>query len=1010
MAKAGASGKREIHNIPAGIPFARALVTGIMALADDPADLASALVLVPSRRAARALRLAFLEVKADTAMLLPRLVPIGDVDDDDPALFSHDFHQPLGSGQSDAIADVVALPPAINPSRRQILLARLLSGFSLGGQRPTFSQAMMLARALADLLDQVASTGADLAQLRGMLPDRFSQHWQDILALLNILIDRWPDILAAEGVMDGAVRREVLAQARIASWRSCPPEGLVVVAGSTGTFASTRDLIACVADLPRGYVVLPGLDDEAIAQWPEISRDAGHPQHQLAQLLAHLEVGPEAVTQWPELPVGRPICARRRDLMRAVFAPASLTAQWRTLAADRPDLSADSLDGLEVIECPDRTVEATLVAMALRETLESPERTAALITPDRALAEAVIIALRRWGIDVDDSAGTPLSQCSAGGFLQLLANALAADFAPVALLALLKHPLASGGIQRSDFQAKLGVIERAVLRGHRPGAGLDGLISSLVNHPELAAFVRTHVQAPLADIIAIWKGSVPSLGNLASGLAQAAEHLAARAMTADGACDPDDGALHLWDGFDGAAAAEIMRDLAAEGGDAGIDPVEFPMILGQLFAEKPVRRRWPIHPRLAVLGPVEARMQSADRLILAGFNEGNWPPRLASDPWMNGEMRQAIGLPSRNWRTGLSAHDVYMAIASPEVIVTRAVREGDAVTAPSRWLQRLEAVLASLGLTAALNRGADRLAWVSQLTPDQQMVPQTRPRPCPPVAARPRQFSATEVDSWISDPYSIYAKRVLGLRQLDPVDRPPDAALRGNLVHDALAAFIERFPSGALPDNALAELEAIGKSVFRPQWHEPGVRYFWWPRFLAVAGWFVSQERQRRKMLMTSHAEVEGRVTIAGPAGPVTFTARADRVDQDSDGGLHIIDYKTGSVPTAAQVSAGRRTQLLVESLIAAKGGFDDLKAGPVRAMEYWQLSGRRGRIASQSSVMPDAWTADETRDRLIHLVELFDRPETAYPSEPDRKYAPAYSPFRHLARIAEWQSETDDE
>jgi ATP-dependent helicase/nuclease subunit B len=1001
--------KRAIYTIPAGVSFANALVTGITDLSEDPADLACALVLVPSRRAARALRLAFLEAKGATAMLLPRMVTIGDVDDDDPALLGQDV-RPHGPGAEASTPEFVALPPPINPLRRQLLLARLLEGFALGGQRPTFGQAMMLAKSLADLLDQVTTVGGDLAQLRDMLPERFSQHWQDILTLLNILIERWPDILAGEGASDRAARQEILARERLRAWQTTPPEGLVVIAGSTGTFATTRDLIACVADLPRGHVVLPGLDLAADLHWPDIELDVGHPQHQLAHLLIHLEMAPDEVKLWPGLAEDKPVTALRRDLMREVFAPAAQTTNWRQLAADKPELTATCLQGLEVVVCADMNSEAAVIALCLRETLETPEKTAALITPDRALAEAVIVALRRWHIHVDDSAGTPLSQCAAGGFLHLLANALAADFAPVPLLALLKHPLAACGMAQRDFGAQLRAVERSVLRGQRPGPGLAGVIDGLAGTPELADFIRQHVQAPLDDVIGFWHRGVPSLGHLAAALSTAAERLAARVMTPDGLCDAEDGALHLWDDFDGEAAAEVMRDLTIHAQNVGIDPAEFPRVLGQLFAEKPVRRRWPLHPRLSVLGPVEARMQSADRLVIAGFNEDNWPPKPESDPWMNGEMRAAVGMPPRNWRTGLSAHDVYMAVCAPEVIVTRSLRQADTATSPSRWLQRFETVIASLGLASALNRGEERLDWVPHLTPHHTAPPMVRPAPTPPVTARPRQFSATEVDSWISDPYSIYAKKILRLRQLDPLDRPPDAALRGTLVHDALALFIDKFPAGPLPEDALAELEAMGRKVFAAQWSNPGVQYFWWPRFMAVAGWFVSQEQHRRQSVQISHAEIKGSIKIEGLLGPMTFTARADRLDQDMDGGWHVIDYKTGSVPSAAQVASGRRTQLLIESLIAAQGGFDGLEGGAVQTMEYWQLSGRRDKIAIQTDVRPTDWEPATTHAELAALVQLFDDPATAYPSEPDCKYAPAFSVYRHLARIAEWQTEDGNE
>ena len=422
------------------------LAAGIRRLADGPEALARATILVPSRRAAQSLRAAFLQTLGDGAALLPRIDPIGDVEEESPDML--DFG-----------ADAPSLPPAMDPLRRQLWLARLLEGFRLGDVAPTPPQAMRLADSLARLLDSLYNADATPEMLRDLLPDRFSRHWQDILKLLSILIDRWPAILEEQGVIDAADRRNRLVRLRCDVWRQRQPDDLIIVAGSTGTFAATRELIACVADLPSGHVVLPGLDRGATGHWDLVRSESGHPQHQLSVLLNSLEVTPEAVRDWPALVDQQEVSQSRRDLMREVFKPAALTADWRRLGSTHPELGRDSLDGLTMVDCATRAEEAALVALAMREVLETPQRTAALVTPDRQLAEAVIAALRRWRIDVDDSAGRPLTQCPVGGYLQSLVTMLAEDFAPVPTLAFLKHPLASGGVPPAIFRAWVRTLE-----------------------------------------------------------------------------------------------------------------------------------------------------------------------------------------------------------------------------------------------------------------------------------------------------------------------------------------------------------------------------------------------------------------------------------------------------------------------------------------------------------------------------------------------------------------------
>ena len=997
-----------VYNIPAGTPFAEELAKGVIQLAPNPTDMARAIVMVPSQRAAQALRSAFLNVTKGRATLLPRMIPIGDLADDVADIFP----------ELDCDTETAGLPPAISPLRRQMMLAKLLGGFKLGGQTPTYPQAMMLADTLGQLLDQLYNVDAKPHQLRDMLPERYSAHWQDIIKLLTILIDNWPAILTSENVMDGVDRRNMLIRARIKAWYENPPENLIIIAGSTGSISATRELIRCVSNLPNGHVVLPGLDSGAAPEWDAISQDSGHPQFQLAQLLYFMEIAPSDVQSWVSNPKSEPETRARRDLMREVFRPAPTTATWRQLAQDRPDLGRDALIGLQVIQTHDRRTEAGLIAADLRATLEHAEQTAALITPDRHLAEAVIAELARWKITIDDSAGTTLLTHRAGAFLQLLVEAIQENFAPLALLGVLKHPCAAGGMAQADFRTKVRQIEKLVLRGQRPAPGLEGVASAIGDDKALQDFVATHITSSFAPLVTAWQAPAPTMASLARGLGQTAEMMAAQNMCLqpDGQggetliADMNDGAIYLWDNQGGKAAADLLKNLVEHGHDQAVNAIDFAQTLVQIMQNINIHTTQRSHPRLAILGAVESRMQTADHLIIAGFNEGNWPPQPQSDPWMNSDMRKAVGLPPHNWRTSLSAHDVYMAICNPKVTITRAQRQNDAATIPSRWLQRMDVVLSALGITKALDRGDAKFEWLDVLNP--KTVPNRikRPAPKPPVSARPRKFSATEIDMWINDPYALYAKKILKLRQLDDIDRPPDAALRGTLFHNVLADFTRTFPSGSLPDNAYATLLAIGKAHFADQWSTPAIRYFWWPRFEMVAGWIIETEKQRRSDLAYIYAEQKGSTILTGPAGPVELSARADRLEKTKDGAWHIIDYKTGIAPSKRKVAAGRATQLLIEALIAWDGGYDDQLGFDIAKMQYWKLSGRKGKIGDIDDVLPDDITPENTRAMMQALITLYDNPDIAYPAEPNTKYKLTYNPYRHLARISEWQQEGHDE
>ena len=1034
-----------IHTIPAGVPFAASLARGLLSLAGGPEQLSRAIILVPSRRAAETLREAFLEEGGAGAMLLPRIDPIGDVEDDSPEALT-------------SAIEGHELPPPMDPLKRQLWLARLIRGFRLGGAELSLPQTLLLADALARLLDSLCDARADADKLVDLVPERYAMHWQDILKLLTILVDRWPAILAEEGVLDERERQNRLIEMRAAVWREDRPNDLIVVAGSTGTLAATRNLMACVAGLENGHVVLPGLDCEQEEQWELVVADQGHPQHRMAVFLNELGLTPDGVTVWPDAAALAGQAALRRALMSEVFRPAPLTTNWRDLPRARPELGGASLDGLSIVECPDRMAEAGVIALAMREVLESEGRTAALVTPDRPLAEAVIALLGRWDVRVEDAAGRPLAQTSLGGFLQLLVNALDEDFAPVALLALLKHPFSAGGMARRDFLKLARRLETELLRGYRPYPGIKGIIKGLDDRKaerrnrkakgkdsktedrdekgdaridELRAFVKNNIELPLAPLIEVWARPAPSLADLARGLGDSAERMAAQCVgnaegnvegnansgakggpkgtdapgaKVAGGPDPNDGAWRLWEAQQGKVASRLLVALVEHGGDFDAEPASFARILAMFMDEAKVRASVRDHPRLSIHGPFEARMNHADRIILGGFNESVWPPRAELDPWMNAEMRQNVGLEPYNWRTGLSAHDVWMAACSKEVMITRSARDADSVTIPSRWLERLEAVLAALDITDVLDRGRVWLDMLGTLTPEQPFEPVARPRPAPPVTARPRRFSATEIDRWIDDPYSIYARKILNLHQQDQLDKAPDPALRGSLVHEVLRKFLEEAPDGPLGKDAYDLLESIGRCGFEPYWRFPAVRHFWWPAFQSIARWFIEEEGNRRQAIKRSHCEVDGVIEIAGPAGGVAFTARADRIDQMQDGGLVVLDYKTGKPPTAREVASERRTQLLVESLIAEEGGFGGVSAAAVRGMEYWQITGKRDEPGKCHDVRPDAWDAKAARRKLEALVAEFDDATRSYDSHPDPDITPAFPVYDHLARVDEWQ------
>ncbi|MBT3989783.1 MAG: double-strand break repair protein AddB [Rhodospirillaceae bacterium] len=988
----------KVFNIPSELPFVDALAVGLTErAATGPFDLADYVILLPTRRAVRSLREAFLRLSDGKPLLLPRMMPLGDLDEEELAIAGW---EELPSFQDSK--DITDLPEAISSVHRHLMLTKHIQVMEAG--RVSIDQAARLASELARLLDQVQTEQLDFTKLKNLVPDDYAQHWQMTLEFLEILTKFWPEILQDKGLVDPAERRNLVMRAQLAHWQKHPPETPVIAAGSTGSIPATADLLTLIAALPEGAVVLPGLDD---ALDPAALHDIEtHPQHGLFRLLAKMDLTAGEVQNWLDGESQTNITSAspaRRELIFNVMRPASKVDEWRSL---EPPMAA-ALAGVENITCPGPDEEAGVIALKLREALETPEKTAALVTPDRRLARRVASELGRWGIDIDDSAGLPLDQTAPGSYLRLTAELVAHYFLPLDFLALGKHPLAAGGVIPASFRQLVRDFEVAALRGPRPAPGIKGLIDLLELLPKTRPDLNTlleNIQTMSAEFSHSLAQPKISLGEIIKTHIGFAEALAAS--------DEQAGLERLWSGEDGEAAASFIAELM-EVGDAldEIEGVSYPALLEVLMLGRAVRPNYGSHPRLAIWGLLEARLQHADLVILGGLNEGTWPPDVGSDPWMSRPMRKEFGLPSPERRIGLTAHDFQQAFSAPEIVMTRSARVDGTPTVPSRWLMRLQKLLQGLdpSLADELFMPSHWLDWQARLDRPEDVQPIEPPAPKPPVAARPRKLSVTQIETWMRDPYAIYARHILGLRALPPLDSAPDAADYGTLIHDAMDEFSRQFPA-ALPADAFDQLVKIGEEQFRPLLKHPGVWAFWWPRFLRIATWFVDLEAERRDEISALHSEVEGVYETTGPAGPFKLTAKADRVDELKAGGLRIIDYKTGAPPSKKEVAAGFAPQLPLEAVIAEEGGFAKVAAQPVTQLDYWRLRGSNPAGEVSSAGDDPAELAAEAREGLAALIRLFDEAETPYEARPRPDAAPKYSDYEHLARVKEWSSSEGEE
>jgi ATP-dependent helicase/nuclease subunit B len=998
--------------IAAHRPFVEDLAAGIHAALSPrgPDALADAVILVPTRRAVRALTEAFVGAAGGRALLLPQIRALGDLDEGEPPFEPGDL--------------ALDLPPAISLWRRRFELARLVSENNHLFERSLDASASLeLADALAGFLDSVEiEEAAPLDHLDGWVEAELARHWKISADFLRLAVEEWPLRLKAMGLADPTARRVMLLKALAERWRSAPPPGVLVAAGSTGSAPATAALLEAIAKAPQGCVVLPGLDrDLADAAWVQVGDQ--HPQGAMKRLLDLAGVARSQVRAWSPPASGDARGRWRRRIINEALRPAEATADWlgqidgivKEGASDGVDPIAEGLAGLSLVTARSEDEAAGATALLLRAALETPGRTAALITPDAVLARRVSARLARWGVVVDSSAGAPLASFAGGGLAVLVARAAVDPVDPVLLLALLKHPLVRLGLEPDVLEVRRAALERHGLRGPRAADWAD--IAQRLEQARqprgeeaVAAKARVAEAAEAGRLLPALRAALetardPYTGDTATP-AEAARALAAAMEQLAVGPDPGD-AGELWAGAGGEAAAAMLAALIGESdGLPETTHSQFADLLEGLAAGEMVRTGAGSHPRLHILGAIESRLVRADLLVLAGLEEGVWPAGAPVDPFLSRPMRKAAGLASPERRIGLSAHDFAQAACAPEVVLLHTERRGGAPAVESRWLWRLRTL--ARGARTALPLRPELLDWARALDAPLEPAPDNlrtapRPRPTPPVEARPRRMSVTAVERWVRDPYAVYARDILRLRPLERPDEPIEARARGTAIHAAFERFAREHPA-VLPDAP----EAIFAAMLVEALAAAGMPT---PRMVRehalaanVAPWVVEFERRRRpgaRLLI----EQGGRHVLRAAGGDFTLTARADRVEL-REGGADILDFKTGAVPSKKQVASGLSPQLTLTAAILRHGGFSDVGVLDPGELVYVRVSGGRtpGQEIQRAAAGESLDMAMQALDGLARRIASFDKLSTPYVSWAAPQFMDQYGgDYDHLARLWEW-------
>ncbi len=1023
--------RRNLFTIAPGAPFLETFVSALLDGAIVPAfsretpplEMARATIYVPTQRAARALAVEFARAFDGHATLLPRILPLGALEEREAAaLFDADL---VSSGDD-------ALSPPIEELERRLLLSRLIMQWAQAMERAiisidpsgapnlhesepflvasTPSAAFALAADLGALIDECNIEGISFEAFERLSDDAFNNYWAITTRFLRVALHEWPAILAERGRLDASAFQKRLVEGQIADLARQMSNAPVIALGSTGAHPTTARLLAAIASLDNGAVVLPGLDQiMSESAWARVGQGDGrdepaftHPQTMLKRLLATMGAARDDARELGRL---SPALAARRPLVSQAMLPADATSAWRDYrAADGAGFAA-ALENLVSLEAPDERLEALTLALFMREALETPGRTAALVTPDRNIARRVAAELQRFDIEIDDSGGKPLATTPIGALARLIAAFGANGAGAVNVAALLAHPLTRLGLTRAHVATLAQLVEIGVLR--MLGSVNGGWAARAVTARELARAPHAHPAArrisdddwrAIEDLLARFDAAFAPFTTLpaeASLSDRASTHRAAlEAVTAGDDEIGDEGAATLF---------ELLERLARAEAPPGFDALSYAALFDRIAFETTLRGPRRAHPRLKILGPLEARLIDADLILLAGLDEGVWPPQTDTGAFLNRSMRAQLGLMAPERRIGQSAHDFVMALGAKRIVLSRAVKRDGAPTVPSRFVARLSA-LAAGAFADCKARGDRMLAIAAMLDRPKETISISRPEPRPPLDLRPQRLSVTRIERLRRDPYAIFAEYVLKLAPLPPLGSEPGAREIGVAIHEAIAKFVAHHPRGALPPDARQTLLAFAREKLDGFMKDPAFASFQWPRIEAGLDHALAFELERRAVGGDIFIETRGEMALTLEGGArFLLTAVADRIEIDPQGRASVFDYKTGAPPTNAQVEVGWSPQLTLETAMVEAGAFKEVGAREVSGAAYVGLKngGKTQWLKGKEKSFADI--VAEHRAEVEKMLSQFHDEATPYASRPHPAFMGDAGDYDHLARVKEW-------
>ncbi len=331
---------------------------------------------------------------------------------------------------------------------------------------------------------------------------------------------------------------------------------------------------------------------------------------------------------------------------------------------------------------------------------------------------------------------------------------------------------------------------------------------------------------------------------------------------------------------------------------------------------------------IQIMSPIEARLLNFDLLILTSLNHGNFP-EISDHGWIGEKIKAQLGIDLSNIKYGQNCYDLCNYFAQRKIIISRSLQEENSLTLESSFISRLKLLLKKIDYQENVTKGKNNLKYNLSETLQEQDPEFAKIKP----EDNLKRFSVSDIVKLISDPYQVYAKKILKLEKIEKIDYKASHREFGNFVHKALEEYVKNKAKN------FDEFEKEAFQIFRLYFTDEDAKNIWWPRFINILHDFTKENDKLD--YQENFTEIKAVVNIFESE----IIAKIDRISIDKNNAIDIFDYKTGHIPEKKNVLGAKEPQLALYALLIVFGEvFDQNLANLIRnnqniSLNYWKLS-----------------------------------------------------------------------